>query len=135
MSLATGSLFGEFRVRRRLGVGGIATVYAVQHRHRGTWHALKVLQHGHEGRRQQLVREAEFQNLLGEPIVPVEEVIDLHGYVGNLMPLVDGCSLFQLMSRHRTSPREALVLFRGLVRCVDRAHAEGIVHNDLKPSN
>ncbi len=135
MSLANGSLFGDYRVRRRLGVGGIATVYAVQHRHRGTWHALKVLQHGHHGRSAQLRREAELQNELGEPVVPVHEVIDLHGYVGNLMPLVEGCSLFQLTSRHRPTPRQALVLFRGLVQCVDRAHRGGVIHHDLKPSN
>jgi len=135
MSLTTGSLFGEYRVRRRLGVGGIATVYAVQHRRRGTWHALKVLQHGHHGRRSQLLREAELQSEIGDPIVPVDEVIDLHGYVGNIMPLIEGCSLFQLTSRHRTSPREALTILRGLARCVDRAHAAGVLHNDLKPSN
>ena len=135
MSLSTGSLFGEYRVRRRLGAGGIATVYAVQHRRHGTWHALKVLQHGHHGRRAHLLREAELQSEIGGPIVPVEVVIDLHGYVGNLMPLVEGCSLFQLTSRHRTTPGEAMTLFFGLVRCVDRAHCASVVHNDLKPSN
>lgn len=135
MSLTIGSLFGDYRVRRRLGVGGIATVYAVQHRREGTWHALKVLQSGHARRHNQLRREAELQTRIGEPIVPVEEVVDLHGYVGNVMPLVQGCSLFQLTNRYRPSVREALVLFRGLVRCVDHAHRASVVHNDLKPSN
>ena len=135
MSLTTGSLFGEYRVRRCLGVGGIATVYAVQHRDRGTWHALKVLQHGHQTRRDQLVREAELQNAIGDPIVGVDEIIDLHGYMGIVMPLVEGCSLFQLTNRHRPTPCEALVLFHGLVRCVDKAHRADIIHNDLKPSN
>ncbi|MEN0067463.1 MAG: serine/threonine-protein kinase [Myxococcota bacterium] len=135
MSLATGSLFGEYRVRRRLGVGGIATVYAVQHRRRGTWHALKVLQHAHSRRRDQLRREAELQTAIGGPIVPIEEVIDLHGYFGNVMPLIEGASLFQLASRHTLNPREALVLFQGLVVGIDHAHRAGIVHNDVKPSN
>src|SRR5690606_5670578 len=46
-----------------------------------------------------------------------------------------GGSLAERLARGALAPREAADIFSRLAPALDRAHAQGVVHRDLKPGN
>jgi hypothetical protein len=53
-----------------------------------------------------------------------------------VMEFVDGCSVAQLLERHRYLDNdEALLILRDTVRALAFAHEKGVVHRDIKPAN
>lgn len=136
MHLPPGTTIERYMVEHQIGVGGVATVYAVRHAVLGTRHALKVLRSSAPGARARLLREGRLQARLDPShIVPVTDVLEVGGAPALLMPLVDGCSLAHLLTAHRLSVPEASALFAGIAAGVASAHSAGAVHRDLKPAN
>jgi hypothetical protein len=126
----------RYRVLRLLGVGGTARVWEVRHHTLGSRHALKVLTWADPRLQRRLLREARTQARLVHPnVVPVHDVLQVHGAPGLLMPLIEGPPLDELLAAHRPSTPEALGVFRGVCAGVAHAHAAGLAHRDLKPSN
>ena len=131
--LSPGDVIERYTVERRLGEGGMATVYLVRHQTLDSLHALKVL---HQGDRQRLVREGRLQSRLRHPnVVAVTDVIDVGGAMGLVMEYVDGPDLRTWMKRHPPTREQALAVFDGIREGVAQAHRLGVVHRDLKPAN
>ena len=102
----------------------------------GTLHALKVLHFSDQGLQERLLREGRVQARLDpDHVVPVTEVVRVGGVSALVMPLIEGCSLAELLSAHRPSEGEATALIGGIVAGVAAAHAIDVVHRDLKPAN
>ncbi|MEQ1565564.1 MAG: protein kinase [Myxococcota bacterium] len=121
---------------RSLGSGGMARVYEVRHSVLDTAHALKVLHLGTPGHRDRLVREGRVQAHLDPAyVVPVTDVLWVHGAPALVMPLVDGCALSELLRVHPPTEDEAATLIGQIARGVASAHRAGVVHRDLKPAN
>ena len=134
--LAPGDLVGAYRVHRRVGVGGMAEVWAAEHLRLGTRHAIKVLLRPTPVVRARLLREGRTQGALAhQHILPVREVLELDDTAALVMPLVEGPSLRQLLDRRRLSEPEALALFGAMLAAVGHAHGARLVHRDLKPGN
>src|SRR5688572_12200786 len=132
-------MLGHFRVRERVGEGGMGVVYvAVDERLRRTV-ALKVLRPeiaSDERRRSRFLREARFAAALAHPnVATVHEVGESDGLVYMAMELVEGKSLRVRLHSGRLALSQAVTIARDVARALARAHEKGIVHRDLKPEN
>jgi serine/threonine protein kinase len=128
----------RYRLIRRLGRGGMATVYLVEDQALGREAALKVLSEpdptGALARR--LEAEARLLARIEHPnLVPVHDVGSLpDGRAFYVMQYVRGERLDAWIRGRRTRP-EVLRLFVKVADAVGFAHAQGAVHRDLKPEN
>jgi serine/threonine protein kinase len=127
----------RYRMVRPLGRGGMGAVYLVEDVELQREVALKVLAPAAEGAlAERLRREARVLARLEHPsIVPVHDVGTLpDGRAYYAMKYVRGERLDAWLAAGR--PRaEALRLFQRIAEAVSFAHAQGVVHRDLKPQN
>ena len=137
--LAPGTPFGAYEVVRRLGRGGMATVYLAQdHKHHRAV-AIKVLHPelaaavGPE----RFLREIEIAAGLHHPhILPLYDSDVTDGLLYYAMPHIEGESLRQRLAREEQLPIEdALRIAREVAGALDYAHRQGVVHRDIKPEN
>jgi serine/threonine-protein kinase len=134
--LVPGEVVERYRVERRLGAGGMAQVFLVEHETLHTRHALKVLTLAGPSLQDRLVAEGRVQANLRHPnLVHVSDVLTVKGLPALVMEYVDGPDLNQWIRVVRPDPPEAERMFRLLVAGVAAAHAAGVVHRDLKPGN
>ena len=130
----------RYVVERLLAEGGMGAVYAAKHRSLGHPVAIKILPPEvatSEVRMARFRREASLAAHLSHPnIVQVFEFDIAHGVAYLIMPLIQGETLNERLAREGPLP---VPVVRELVRQVGAAlgfaHARGVVHRDVKPSN
>ena len=141
--LAAGSVFADrYTVVRRLGSGGMGAVYEVMHHETRRKRALKVLLPilvSDPDARQRFAQEATITaELESEHLVETFDAgIDrVSGCPFLVMELLRGESLGSfLASGRRLSPPQVLDILQQVARTLDRTHAAGIIHRDIKPDN
>ncbi len=134
-------LGGKYRIVRRIGTGGIGTVYAAEHVALGSKVAIKVLRGAAAADAAEIARlrrEARVQVSIEHP--NVVRTLDLDqmpdGSIYVVMELLLGESLAQrLKKRSPLAPGFAIPVFMQVCRALDAAHKKGVVHRDLKPGN
>lgn len=135
------TLLRRYRVIRRLGAGGMGTVYAGEQLAIGREVALKVLKSElltHDEVRQRFRREAEIIGHLSHP--NIVQLLDYgetdDGMAVMVMELLRGQSLSErLADGHTLELAEVLRLGEEVSRALAEAHKKGLVHRDLKPAN
>ncbi len=136
MNLQPGTPIERYVVQEIIGYGGMATVYRVKHAVLGTQHALKLLQSKSTKLQEELIREGRLQARLDPDfVVPVHDVLSVNGSPALLMPLVQGCSLRDILNFYRPTQTESAAVIAAVARGIATAHENGIVHRDLKPGN
>lgn len=136
MTLQAGMLVERYRIEGIIGQGGMATVYRAKHQVLGTLHAIKVLHRSQDRQSKGLINEGRLQARLDPDfVVPVHDVLTVCGSPALLMPLVQGCSLRDILEGGSLSEHETAAIITAVARAVAQAHAQNIVHRDLKPSN
>jgi len=136
-----GAQVGSFRVARRLGEGGMGTVYLGVHPGIGSRVAIKVLSHECTRQRdlvQRFFAEAKAVNVIRhEAIVNVIDLAQLEdGRPYIVMEYLDGTVLSSIFERTGPMPLGTLGgLVLEVLRAIGAAHGAGIVHRDLKPDN
>src|SRR5690349_8470036 len=140
-ALAVGTLVaGKLRIVRALGIGGMGTVYEVEHeltRHR---RALKLLHaqlaHNHQAVAR-FLREASAAGRIGNPhIVETFDAGTLEsGEPYLVMEMLRGQTLSDRIARGPMPIAEVVDLVGQACDGVQAAHDAGIVHRDLKPDN
>ena len=134
--LSRGMRLGAYVAERLLGRGGAAEVWQVRHQTLGTRCALKILNTPDPTGASWLLHEGRAQAALQHPnLLPVHEVLDLGGRPALLMPLVEGPDLGRLLATHRPTAAAARALLQAITAGLGHAHAQGLVHRDLKPGN
>jgi serine/threonine-protein kinase len=131
---------GLYEIEAEIGRGGMAVVYRARDTRLRRRVALKVLPPELAFRpevRTRFLREAEMAARLSHPhIVPIYAVDESNGLVYFAMGLVEGESL---ASRLHREPRPPLDVVRRILRevadALAYAHAQGVVHRDIKPDN
>jgi eukaryotic-like serine/threonine-protein kinase len=135
---SNGTLLAErYRVVRRLGSGGAATVLLCEDQRLGRLVAVKRLHTGSpEEMARRLHREARLGASLNHP--NLVSVFDTESYdegVLIVMEYVEGETLGDALRRGPLPRRQALDVIRALAAALDHAHSHGVVHRDVKPAN
>ncbi|WNV74698.1 serine/threonine-protein kinase [Geodermatophilus sp. DSM 44513] len=132
--------FGPYLVLGVLGSGGMGQVLRAHDGDHERDVALKVL-HPHwaqdEDYRDRFRREARIAARLTEPhVIPIHRYGEIDGQLFLDMRLVEGEGLDSLLRRAGPlDPARAVDLVGQVARALDAAHADGLVHRDVKPSN
>ncbi len=135
-----GQSFGRYQVRKILGSGSMGSVFLAHDPQLDRQVALKVprLEHDATGElSQRLYREARAAATLNHPnICPIYDVSEHAGTCFIAMGYVSGQPLSTyIASKKRQPEREAAKVVRKVALALQEAHAQGILHRDLKPTN
>jgi serine/threonine protein kinase len=131
---------GPYRLSKRIGRGGMGTVYEAQNLETGQPAAIKVLNPQlavEEGFRERFEIEIETLKKLKHPnIVRLYGFGQQDGVIFYAMELVYGTNLEdELQAGRRFNWRETTGLGIKLARALQHAHDHGVIHRDLKPAN
>jgi tetratricopeptide (TPR) repeat protein len=141
MSSATEILPERYRDPERIASGAMGDVYRAIDSALGRTVAVKVLAEpfaGDEPARQRFAREARAAaRVSGDPnIVTIYDVGESGDRPFIVMEYVDGSSLEQRLAEDGPpTPVDLLPVLEGAARALDHAHANGVVHRDVKPGN
>ena len=129
----------RYRLERELGAGGMATVYLARDLKHDRDVAIKVLRPevgATLGAERFLLEIRTTANLRHPHIVPLYDSGEADDFLYYVMPLVEGESLRDRMTRERQLPiDEALRIAREVADALSYAHARGVIHRDIKPEN
>jgi YVTN family beta-propeller protein len=129
-----------YRIEALLGRGGMGVVYLADDLRLKRKVALKLLAgelSGNEHFRERFLSESELAASIDHPnILPIYDAGEIAGQLYIAMRYVDGTDLKQLLHREGPlDPERALAIVGQLAAALDAAHARGLVHRDVKPSN
>jgi serine/threonine-protein kinase len=133
---------GRYFIVRCIGTGGMGAVYEVVHAETRGRAALKVLLprlvHRDDMRKRFLQEAQVTAQIRSDHIVRVFDagVDDATGMPFIVMELLEGFDVDALLTRVRKLPPEHVVgLLHQAALALDKTHAAGVVHRDLKPHN
>ncbi len=129
----------RYRIRRRIGAGGMAFVYEADDLRHGRRVAIKVLRPelAAMAGAARFLREIETAARLNHPnILPIHDSGSAGALLYYVMPLIEGESLRDRLDREgRIRPDEAIRLVREIAEGLHYAHGQGVIHRDMKPDN
>jgi len=128
-------VLGRYRLRRRLGTGGFATVWLAHDARLEREVAVKILP------RERILggrfeREARAAARLAHPgiVTLYEAAVDDDGaYL--VSEFVHGATLDKLLAAGRLSDRDVVQIGIAMCDALAHAHGHGVIHRDVKPSN
>lgn len=134
-----GTRFGKYELIRLLGRGGMGEVYEARDIQKGRTVAVKILpQHYAQDPsfRSRFTREAHAAAALQEPhVVPIHDWGEIDGNLFIDMRLIRGSDLREIASPGPLNPSRAVAIISQIASALDAAHAEGLIHRDVKPEN
>ncbi|HWH28333.1 MAG TPA: serine/threonine-protein kinase [Mycobacteriales bacterium] len=139
--LTTGAVLGDrYALERRIAVGGMGEVWAAEDRLLGRPVAVKTARpevQADAGFADRLLAEARHAAAVAHPgIAEVYDVSAAEPVPYLVMELVDGRPLSQVIADEAPLPPErARRIVCQVAAALDAAHAVGLVHRDVKPSN
>lgn len=134
-----GSTLGKYQLLEKIGSGGMGEVYKARDLRLNRVVAIKVLppdKVASPDRKRRFIQEAQAASALQHPnIITVFDIDEENGVNYIVMEYVDGKTVDALIPRNGMRLGEALKTAIPVADGLARAHAAGIVHRDVKPSN
>jgi len=135
-----GSVFAGCRVEEVIGHGDMGVVYRAQELALQRPVALKLILPEHSGNerfRERFRRESMIAAAIDHPnVIPIFDAGDEDGVLYITMRLVEGTDLRALIAAEGDiEPLRAARIVRQVGAALDAAHARGMLHRDVKPSN
>ncbi len=138
-----GSQLGDYRIIDLLGRGGMARVFRGYDANLDRYAAVKVIdpipgaEENHDEYRQRFLREARAVARLNHPnIVGVYQFGEYENLYYMAMVFIDGRDLGEILKEPQPVTRpQILRIIHDLASALDYAHAGGVIHRDVKPSN
>jgi len=133
--------FGQYRLKRLIGRGGMGEVYLAEHTLLKRPCALKRIRPGHDTDPITLARFEREVRATAELSHPHTVEIYDYGRAGDgtfyyVMELLWGSTLDDLVHKHGPLPAtRAVYLLRQVCDALQEAHVAGLMHRDIKPSN
>jgi eukaryotic-like serine/threonine-protein kinase len=139
MDRLTTGLAERYRIERRVGAGGMATVYLAHDVRHQRQVALKVLRPDLSailGADRFLNEIRVTANLQHPHILALYDSGEIEGLLYYVMPFIEGETLRQRLDREKQLPvEEAVDIARAVGGALDYAHRHGVIHRDIKPEN
>ena len=133
------ALADRYRIERRLGEGGMATVYLAEDLKHKRKVAVKVLRPelaavlGAERFLQEITTTA---NLQHPHILPLFDSGEADSFLYYVMPFIDGETLRDKLNREKQlGIEEAVKITSEVADALDYAHRHDVIHRDIKPEN
>jgi serine/threonine protein kinase len=134
-----GRPFGKYTLRALLGKGGMGEVYEAYDTEKKRTVALKILPEQlsqDEKFRARFQRESHAAAILQEPhVIPIHDWGEIEGNLYIDMRLVKGQTLHDLLKKGPLQAERAVAIVNEIAAALDAAHAEGLIHRDVKPQN
>jgi YVTN family beta-propeller protein len=134
-----GSELAGYRIEALIGRGGMGVVYRAYDLALERPVALKILSPElaqDEGFRDRFLKESRLAASIDHPnIVPVYDAGEVAGELYIAMRYVEGSDLKHLLEQGLLDEERAVGLVAQVAAALDAAHARGLVHRDVKPSN
>ncbi len=128
--------FGPYRVHQLLGQGGMGVVHRAYDTVHHRFVALKRLSVPDRDFRARFRREARIVADLRHPnVIAVNDFGEIDGELFLDMALVDGTDLRRALAAGGLGQDRAIDVLTQVADALDAAHAAGLVHRDVKPSN
>ncbi|WP_174280633.1 serine/threonine-protein kinase [Sphingomonas bacterium] len=132
-------LIGRYRIQEQIGEGAMADVYRAHDPQIDRPLAVKVLKaefREHPEYAARFLREARAAGALSHPnIVTVFDVGEVDGFPFIVMELLAGEPLSEVLKRGPLQPSQVIGIGLQLADALAYAHAQGVIHRDVKPSN
>jgi tRNA A-37 threonylcarbamoyl transferase component Bud32 len=134
-----GSDFAGYRLEALLGHGGMSIVYRAKHSVLGRTAALKLLSpqlSEDEAFKTRFERESRVAASLDHPnIIPIFEASEFDGVYFIAMRYVNGSDLKTRLREGPLPPSTTISIIDQTANGLAAAHAQGLVHRDVKPAN
>src|SRR5579863_1721542 len=133
-------LGGRYEILQMLGEGGMGAVYKARDRELDRYVALKIIR-PELANQPEVLRRFKQELILARKVTHknVIRIFDLgeaDGIKFISMDFIEGQDLRSLLNQKgKLSPEEATAIMLQVCQALDAAHAEGVVHRDLKPQN
>jgi hypothetical protein len=131
---------GRYSLDRELGRGGMGVVYLARDVRLDRSVAIKLLPPVYAAQhelRDRFIREARTAGRLSHPyIVPIHSVDEAGDFVFYVMAYVDGETVAERVAARGPMPsHEVSRILREVAWALAYAHAQGVIHRDVKPAN
>ncbi len=134
-----GTTFGKYKITGLLGKGGMGEVYEAYDNEIGRTVALKIIKSQFADDRKYRIRferESHAAAKLQEPhVIPIHGYGEIDGCLFIDMRLVRGTDLQSMIDKAPLDPTHAVAIITQIAAALDAAHAEGLIHRDVKPEN
>ncbi len=134
-----GQMFGDYRILRLLGQGGMGKVFEAEHGETGRRVALKVMSHAlaSEQDRKRFLREGRLAASVNHPnVVYIHGSEEIDGVPVITMELVHGGTIKDRLKQEGPLPvAEAVETALHLIAGLEAANNAGVLHRDIKPAN
>jgi YVTN family beta-propeller protein len=135
-----GTQIAGYQIESVIGRGGMSVVYLAEHARLGRKAAVKVLASNlalDESFRERFVGESRAAAALDHPnVIPIYEAGESGDLLYIAMRYVRGTDLRELIdSEGALPPERAVAICAQAAAALDAAHAEGLIHRDVKPGN
>jgi serine/threonine protein kinase len=140
LSLEIGTVIaGRYEILKLLGEGGMGAVYKARDQEVDRLIALKVIRPelaGHSSVLQRFKQELILaRTVTHRNVIRIYDLGVAEGCRFITMEFIEGRDLSSALEERKFGPEEAVKILRQICAALEAAHAEGVVHRDLKPQN